>query len=449
MVKCVGLFNKKHDEFIRVFLFENKSKLEHFKSGLLINRLLFDDKGRLISNTEQNSEKLIDLLLGLNLPIELVLFHRSMACKLFLTKISGIGNINGVAKHALNDSHCNTVFYGRVSNDKSIRFNKKLTYGICTADISNDITKLLLNNSYKLNIFSTSVFPFWVVSTFFNRCKHNVLTPTLLVIDYMDYLHIILTDDGYVVYNRSVSLENKNKNDEVHNTLNYIKNVTNVDMNNLVIYEFGDSVVDYLSAYSELKMKVMSTMFNIKSCRRIENSTFKIACLVFSGVLFSNSITNAYKIKEINEHINNIKNAINDSQITKDIDTWQELHSRNLLNLPNYEDAIKQYTQNKKGKLQNIIMYCESGNKVSVTEEANKNDNIPVDNDNNTDIDGNPVADYSEHNLITNSDDAVDELNNIHSDENDDTEETDLSEDDFSENYTDGYYVNESVTVDA
>ena len=449
MDKCSQLFGKKHKEFVRVFLFGNKSKLEHFKSGLLVSCLLFDSKGQPISKSGQNSGRLLDLLTGLNLPIELVISHRSMACKLFSVKVSDVRNINKVAKHALNDSHCNTVFYGKLT-EPNARFciRKNFTYGVCTCDISDNITKLLLNNSYRLRIISTSVFPLWVTSAFFSYCKNNILTPVLFVIEYIGYLHVILTNNGYVIYNRSITLEGKDKDVEVHNTLNHIKNVIDININDLIIYEFGNKVVDYLSSCSEIKMRVISTDFDVASHKHVENSIFKIACLVFFCILFSDTLTNAYKINEINKQTGNIKTEINNSHIAKDIDAWHELFSKNLLNQPDYENAIKEYTRHRTEKLQNITMYCEGGDKISVTEDINDNNTVTVDSNIITNIDDTSTADNDDYNAII---DNVDPADNCVTSEDDDNavNEDDMDKNDFTENYTDDYCINESVTVNA
>lgn len=362
MGKYINLFNKTHNEFVRVILFGKTAKVVHFKTGLLIGIRCFDTDEQI--KTGQN--ELLKLLIGLNLPIELVMFHRSMACKLFSTKVSNSKELNSIAIHNLNNSHRNTVFYGKITQsyvNPDVHYSRVHTYGICTCDISDDLTKLLLTNPYDLKIISISVFPLWVTSAFCNQYKCNVKTPVLFVIEYLGYWNIILMNNGYVVYNRSGLLDEEHndlKEQEVFNTISHIKNVMNIDIKNLIIYEFGDDIIDAISFYSTLQMKVASSEIKTKQC--LKKNIAKSACLGFTGIIFSDTLINTYKINETfnqtNEIRNNIK-LINDG-LVKDINVWDELQSKQILNQPNYKKAIQNYISNKKEKLQNVTMYWDN-----------------------------------------------------------------------------------------
>ena len=140
----------------------------------------------------------------------------------------------------------------------------------------------------------------------------------------------------------------------------HIKNVMNIDIKNLIIYEFGDDIIDAISFYSTLQMKVASSEIKTKQC--LKKNIAKSACLGFTGIIFSDTLINTYKINETfnqtNEIRNNIK-LINDG-LVKDINVWDELQSKQILNQPNYKKAIQNYISNKKEKLQNVTMYWDN-----------------------------------------------------------------------------------------
>jgi hypothetical protein len=221
------------------------------------------------------------------------------------------------------------------------------------------------------------VFPLWIASAFCSQYKCNVINPILFVIEYLGYWHIILMNNGYVVYNRSGLLDEKNsrlKEEEILNTLNHIKNAVNVDIKDLTIYEFGNNVIDAISFHSTLQMKIASTEIKIKHCLKINIA--KTACLGFSGIILSNTLIKLYQINETFNQINEIKNnteSLNDS-LVKNIDVWEKLKSEKLLNQPNYRKAIQNYMLNKKEKLQNITMYWDNTCDDIICESTNVDD---------------------------------------------------------------------------
>lgn len=353
------IFKKKCKEFIRLFLYKNGLSCIHIKEDVIINKYQCD----FLNINKINIHKL-------KLPIELILHHRSMNCNSFITKELSKKEVinlvkNTIEKNSINNNQSNTIFYNTINNKES---NSKLIQ-ICECDLDKEmfnIFNLLTNN---LSV-SFTVFPIWVTTNFIKMYYNNTyeFSVNVFVIEYLDCWNIIVVSDHHIIYNRSGLLDSFQKHIELTNTLNHIKNTYNINIDDIIIYEFGEETIDSLTKYCRNSMHMITNINKDKNKIDIKksNNIIKIACFSCIGIncyfLFNNFYAiNNLIIKKVSnmDYINSCnKNIINDLNI------WNKL--RNIycsLNNIDYTKTLNYYlTENHTDIINSLQMQLSNNN---------------------------------------------------------------------------------------
>ena len=329
------IFKNKYKEFVRIFLYENGLNYIHIKEDVIVNKYQCE----------------FSRIKNINLPIELIVHHRSMNCNSFITRqlskkevVSLINNT--IEKNITNNSQFNTIFYSTINGKTS---NSNLIQ-ICECDLNKEMlnTFRLLSSNPKV---SMTVFPVWVTTNFIKTYCNNTyeFATNIFVIEYLDCWNIIVINDHHIIYNRSGLLNSFQKNIELTNTLNHMKNNYKINIDNIIIYEFGEDTIDSLTKYYKSNMQITSILNKIENNKRDIhfNNIIKIACFscisinayfLFSNLyvihdLLINKISNTHYIDNCN------KNIVNDFNI------WNNLHNTyySLKNV-NYNKVLESHT---------------------------------------------------------------------------------------------------------
>ena len=329
------IFKNKYKEFVRIFLYKNGLNCIHIKEDVVINKYQCE----------------FSEIKNINLPIELIVHHRSMNCNSFITKelskkevISLVNNT--IEKNITNNSQFNTVFYGIINNKTS---NSRLIQ-ICECDLNKEMLNIfhLLANNPNVSI---NVFPVWVTTNFIKVYCNNTyeFTTNIFVIEYLDCWNIIVINDHHIIYNRSGLLDSFQKNIELTNTLNHIKNNYKINIDDIIIYEFGEDTIDSLTEYCESNMQIVSTINKTENNKRDIhfNNIIKIACFSCISINIYFLFSNLYAIHNLlinkTSNTNYIDNC--NKSIVNDFNIWNNLHNiyYSLKNI-NYNKALENRT---------------------------------------------------------------------------------------------------------
>ena len=366
------MFNGKYKEFLRLFLYKNGLKCIHIKEDVIIDRYQCDFTDNLTYNKYKN------------VPIELIVNHRSMICNSLVTKELSNKEVinlvkNTIEKNTINNNQSNTIFYSVFKDKKS---NSKVLQ-TCECDLNKEIINvinLIKNNCNKHNYInnptvSTTVFPIWVTYSFMKMYYNNTyeFSTSVFVIEYLDCWNIIVVNNNNIIYNRSglldsfqriddnIDAEKLNKfsdnnstcNDNIYgndnnicsshtcsanlkhieltNTLNHIKNTYNIDIDDIIIYEFGEETIDSLTKYYKNNMKMISNINTSESqlsCKK-PNNIIKIACFSCIGINCYFLLNNIYTMHNLLVNKNSNMNFINNcnKNLIKDFSIWNNLHN--------------------------------------------------------------------------------------------------------------------------
>ena len=350
------IFKSKYKEFVRIFLYKNGLKCIHIKEDVIINSYQ-------CAFSEVNKIKL---------PIELIVHHRSMNCNSFpvngLSK-KEVNNLvhNTLEKNTNNNSQYNTIFY-RKKKKKSR--NSKLIQ-MCECDLDKEMLNVLNSLSDNTNI-STTVFPIWVTANFINMYYNNTyeFTTNVFVTEYLDCWNIIVINNNRIIYNSSGLLESFNKSIEIPNTLTHIKNTYNINIDDIIIYEFGDITMDSFTSYYRKSMKMITKSISPinKATHNNSNNIIKIACSSCIGINLYFLLSNGYALHNllVNKaaNISYINNCNNN--IVNDLKTWHGLHDiyYSLKNI-NYKKTLDNYiAENHTGTINNLHMQLDCNNNI-------------------------------------------------------------------------------------
>lgn len=345
------IFRSKYKEFIRIFLYNDGLNYIHIKEDVVIDKYQCE-----FSKIKQ-----------INLPIELIVHHRSINCNSFITKELSKKEVvslikNTIEKNTNNNSQFNTIFYNTVNDKKS---NSKLIQ-ICECDLNKemlDIFHLLLNNPK----VSTTVFPIWVTTNFIKMYCNNTyeFATNVFVIEYLDCWNIIVINDHHIIYNRSGLLDSFQKNIELTNTLNHIKNNYKTNIDDIIIYEFGEDTIDSLTKYCINNMQIISTLNKPEDNRRYIhlNNIIKIACFSCISINVYFLFSNLYAIHNLLINKTSNTNYINNCNkgIVNDFNIWNNLHNiyYSLKNI-NYNKVL----ENRTGTINSLHMQLDSNNNI-------------------------------------------------------------------------------------
>lgn len=353
------IFRKKYDEFIRLFLHKNGLNYIHIKEDVIINKYQcgFSDK--------LNINKL-------KLPIELIVHHRSMNCNSFVTKALSKKEIinlvnNTIEKNTIDNNQYNTIFYSTVNEKKS---NSKLIQ-ICECDLNKEMLNIiyLLTNNPNVSI---TVFPIWVTSIFIKMYCNNTyeFATNVFVIEYLDCWNIIVINDHHIIYNRSGLLDSFLKNIELTNTLNHIKDNYKINIDDIIIYEFGENTIDSLTEYYESNMQIVSTINKEENNKKEKNvnNIIKIACFSCIGINFYFLLYNLYNIHNlIINKTSNISyiNSCN-KNIVNDLNIWNNLHNIYYsLKHINYKKVLNNYiNENYTDTINSLHLQLDCNNNI-------------------------------------------------------------------------------------
>lgn len=381
------MFNRKYKEFIRVFLYKNGLNCIHIKEDVIVDKYQcdFEDKNKFSNG---NTCKL---------PIELIVNHRSMICNSLVTKELSNKEVNNlvhntIEKNTVSNNQLNTIFYSVVNDKKS---NSKILY-TCECELSKEMLNVikLLNNKYNAcsyinnSTISTTVFPIWVTYNFIKMYYNNTyeFSTNVFVIEYLDCWNIIVINDNKIIYNRSgllTSFKKINsgntdartteiKHTELTNTLHHIKNTYNIDIDDIIIYEFGGETIDSLTKYYKGNMKMISNTDDSEgkvSC--INNNTFiKVACLSCIAINCSFLCYNFYNMHKVLLNKNSCINYINNcnKNIINDFSIWNKLHNiYYYLKDINYKKVLhnylnENYNTNHTDTINSLHMYLDNNN---------------------------------------------------------------------------------------
>ena len=345
------IFKNKYKEFVRIFLYKNGLNYIHIKEDVIIDKYQCD----------------FSKIKNINLPIELIVHHRSMNCNSFITRelskkeiISLVNNI--IKKNITNNSQFNTIFYSVIKNNKS---NSRIIQ-ICECDLNKDMFNIfhLLSNNPKVSV---TVFPIWVTTNFIKMYCNNTyeFATNVFVIEYLDCWNIIVINDHHIIYNRSGLLDSFQKNTELTNTLNHIKNNYKINIDDIIIYEFGEDTIDSLVEYYESNMQIISTLNKIETNKKdIKlNNVIKIACFLCISTNVYFLFNNLYNIHNLlidkTYNTNYIDNC--NKSIINDFNIWNNLHNiyYSLKNI-NYNKVFENHTDT----INSLHMQLDSNNNI-------------------------------------------------------------------------------------
>ncbi len=349
------LFKNKYKEFVRLFLYKNGLTYIHIQEDVIINKYQceFSDINRL------NISKI-------KTPIELIVHHRSMNCSSFTTNELSNKDIeklvhNTIEQHNLINNQVNTIFYYFIKKPH----NKKLLQ-ICECDLDKEMLRIFNVISSNPNV-STTVFPIWVTSNFLSMYYNNTyeFTTNVFVSEYLDCWNIIVINDKRIIYNRSGLLNSFNKDIEIPSTLSHIKNKYNINIDDIIIYEFGDDTINSLTKYYKCNMKMISNkQAEITPIKKKPNNIIKIACFSCIGVNCFILLSNMYNIHKLivekTANTNYINNCNNDLII------WHNIHNiyYSLQNI-NYKKTLDNYlTENHTDIMNNLHMQLDCNNNI-------------------------------------------------------------------------------------
>lgn len=375
------IFKQKYDEFIRIFLYKNGLKYFHIKEGVITNEYQCG-----FSNIAK-----LDIIHKIKIPIELIVHHRSMACNSLVTKELSKKEIinlvyNTIEKSALNNNQFNTIFYNIKYHKKfkNIRYNKyshNIYYNkesqskfvqIYECDLDKEIFNALTVLKSNPHV-SITVFPVWVTYNFMKLYYNNTyeFSTNIFVTEYLDCWNIIVINDNNIIYNRSGLLNSFRKNTEIQNTLNHIKNIYNIDIEDIIIYEFGEDTINSLNIPCNIDMKIVSNLNKEQNpiSNETQNNVIRIACFSIIGINLSFLFHNIYTIHKLiilkTSNINYINNC--NKNIINDLNTWNNLYNIYYsLDNVNYLETLNDYMRgNHTDTLNNLNMQLDSNNNLS------------------------------------------------------------------------------------
>ncbi|MBR1944401.1 MAG: hypothetical protein IJ848_02910 [Alphaproteobacteria bacterium] len=357
----------KYNEFVRIFLHQNGLRCFHIKEDVIANEYQCE-----FSNTAK-----LDIIHKIKVPIELIVHHRSMTCNSLVTKELSKKEIlnlvhNTIEKNNINNSQLNTIFYN-IERNKT----KHIIVHMYECDLDKELFNIL--NLLKDNPrVSTTVFPMWVTSNFIKMYYNDTynFSTNVFVTEYLGCWNIIVVNDEHVIYNRSGISTSFQKDIEIQNTLNHIQNIYNIDIEDIIIYEFGENTINSLNIPCNNNMKIVSNFDREqnKCSTKTQNNVIRIACFSVLGINLSFLFHNIYTIHKLitlkTSYVNYINNC--NKHIVNDLSMWDNLHNiyYSLKDI-SYLNMINDYMkENHIDTLNNLHLQLDDNNNLSCSVNA-------------------------------------------------------------------------------
>ena len=351
MKKIVNLFeNKNLKTFIRIIISEDCIKLHHITNGKIYHHF------HVQTNNSVSIFKYLETYAKIS--IEIIVKSKIMSCKNILYKDITSSGIKSLAKHVLHNKKniINTVF---CSDQKQ---NQR---DLCEAFINqhqNDFLKKLLFAN-KNTIRCTTVWPMWIVSSYFNEFREdqNKFACSVFVIEQQNYLEIICCNASGIISYRQESGDSAQQKKEIENTIKYLSQIHKISPQDIAIYIINDEIINNFSTYSEKNMSIFSSTIDTTAMQQKHN-ILKIANLCMLTMFLastSNIFFNYLDIATLQKQIAIEKNSLQsiDSNITKEAIFWKNIQANDMIKC-NFQQEIENLNEPSLQKISIKVDYA-------------------------------------------------------------------------------------------
>lgn len=360
--KILNLFSgNAKKNFVRVNVFDDFLSIAHIKNGVTSNKSTVD--------IDHSAKLLAYLHTHITHPIEIVIGSSAMSCKSVPAKKMTNGDVRSLAIHTLdNKKHSvNTIFYGH----RKI-FASKEQVSICEALISPKATSVLNELLLVRNpIHCITVWPIWVVSTYFDRFleDENKFACSLFIVERNDSCEIIgYNAGGFVCYRQGLN-SSTNKKVEIEETIRYLSQFHKISSDDVAIYVINEDVLDGFVTHSNQNMSMISNVIDDKllplNCNvcKIAN----ISMLSISSILLISLLVNTAERRNIIDELDaelKIANSI-DKKVLDEAPLWQNI-SDDDTRQPDLKEALIDYIKGSQHKILQSVALQRNQNSAEI-----------------------------------------------------------------------------------
>ena len=358
MGKLTHLFKRKTlDEFLRVFISDSTIFLMHILNNKIIYKNNFDFMGKMQVYNQINSRA--------RLPLEIIISNKTISCHSIILDNLCKKDIETLAKN---------IFFEKRNGVNFALYEKKLTYrnGIalfCDMKLSPVLSTILheiINIGNPVNTIIAS--PFWVVTNYFREhpSEKRKFKAQIFVVTTSIWQEVIaLHDDKHVFYKKSTD-NNFDETNEVNDVIKYIKQIFNVNLDDIAIYSFDEETLDTFTTSSDITMQIISSLddFVIDREQQLFRRALNSICLLIMSLCFIKTLIDIGHITKYKQEITKMNDALNafDSQILDDIDIWSNLSSQTSFSHINFRTKFAEKMRGIDKKLQNVSIEVNQKN---------------------------------------------------------------------------------------
>jgi hypothetical protein len=356
-----NLKNLFHDvtrkEFIRVVILDDYLRLLHVREREHTQTLRFSpmEKYKLFGYLSDNS----------SLPFEIIIYNNAMTCKSISVNNLKRKDLKTLASNILVDKEklVNVVCY---ENKFSYKNKVVLFCDMKLTPVTISIIHELL--AVKNQVISISCWPLWLINSYLSHHKIDTdkFPVALFTVENENIWEIIVLFDGkYVCYRHGI-IENFNKKLETENTIKYINQILDVNLNDIAIYSITEETILNFKKIQRTNMNIVSKdkKLNVVSGLRKFDNYIKLACTACLLLFLCNAALSSVKILNYRAKITNINKIIDgvDKNLLNEIDIWNEVNDMDFKVDFDFKKALEECIQDKQKKLLNVSMEIKAGN---------------------------------------------------------------------------------------
>ena len=350
MGKLTHLFKRKTlDEFLRVFISDGTISLIHIQNNKIIHKNEFDFMGKM-----QVYRYIYD---HTRLPLEIIISNKTISCRSIILDNLCKKDIDALAKN---------IFYEKRNGVNFALYEKKFSYRsgtalFCDMKLSPVVSQILqevISIGNPVNTIIAS--PFWVVTNYFREhpSERRKFKAQIFVVTTSVWQEVIaLHNDKYVFYKKSTA-PNFDENNEVSDVIKYVKQLFNINLDDIAIYSFDNETLDTFTKISDINMQIISSLDNfvIDRKQQVLSRALNSICLLIMSLCFIKTFIDIAQIIKYNKEIAKMNDTLNtfDSQILEDIDIWTNLSSQTGLTYINFRNKFAEKMRDIDKKLQNV-----------------------------------------------------------------------------------------------